>query len=179
MNPKIIELRPLGTWKTVLPLQREHNFHKIKVIRKSFQNDLQKPPKMEPPGTPNHIKSRKNEYSKKHWKTALRKVGSWSHFDPKKGLVFRGANVSKTELWPQNVPQASRRGSQGPKIPKNHEKCLAATTFFMKNGSLCQARISSSSNSFLKMRHGGGLCAQRTGYMWSDAIPDFGYPHVN
>ena len=54
MNPKIIETRPLGTRKTVLPLQREHNFHKIKVIRKSSQNDLQKLPKMEPLGTPNH-----------------------------------------------------------------------------------------------------------------------------
>ena len=82
-----------------------------------------------------------------------------------KGWGFQGEKSPKShksEPWAQNVPQASRRGSQGPKIPKNHEKWLAATTFFMKNGSLCQARISSSSNSLLQMRHGGGLCAQRT-----------------
>ena len=43
----------------------------------------------------------------------------------KKGLVFRGGEVSKSqksEPWAQNVPQASRRGSQAPKIFKNHQK---------------------------------------------------------
>ena len=46
MNPKITEIRPLGASKTVLPLQREHNFHKIEAIRKSSKNHPERVPEM-------------------------------------------------------------------------------------------------------------------------------------
>ena len=50
-----MEIRPLGTRKTVLPLQREHNFHKIKVIRKSTKNHPEKVPEMVPKSSKKHV----------------------------------------------------------------------------------------------------------------------------
>ena len=43
----------------------------------------------------------------------------------KKDYPFRAEKSpksQKSEPWAQNVPQASRRGSQAPKILKNHQK---------------------------------------------------------
>ena len=43
----------------------------------------------------------------------------------KKDYPFRAEKFPKSpksEPWAQNVPQASRRGSQAPKILKNHQK---------------------------------------------------------
>ena len=49
----------------------------------------------------------------------------------KKGLVL-GPETSpksqKSEPWAQNVPQASRRGPQAPKILKNHRKMSSEIT---------------------------------------------------
>ena len=59
---------------------------------------------------------------KKHTKKWMQKL---SKKEPKRTIPFRAEKSpksQKSEPWAQNVPQASRRGSQAPKIPKNHQK---------------------------------------------------------
>ena len=55
LKPKITENRSLGTSKTVLPLQREHNFHKIEAIRKSTKNHPERVPEMVPKSYKMHV----------------------------------------------------------------------------------------------------------------------------
>ena len=85
------------------------------------QKGAQKPPKMEPLGTQNHRKNRKTNTQKTHQKMDAKTIKKGA----KKDYSFRAEKSpksQKSEPWAQNVPQASRRGSQAPKIPKNHQK---------------------------------------------------------
>ena len=79
---------------------------------------------MEPPGTPNHKKSRKTGTQKNTQKTTLQKVGSWSHFDFKSDLFFRTGTVFKItkirDIFKMG-PQASKMSPWAPKIIQNHE----------------------------------------------------------
>ena len=90
-------------------------------VAQGSQKGAQKPPKMEPLGTQNHTKSRKTN-TQKNTKNWMQKV---SNKEFKKGGFFvaeRSPKSQKSEPWAQNVPQASRKGSQAPKIFKNHQK---------------------------------------------------------
>jgi len=55
-------------------------------------------------GHPKSQKIKKSGHSKKHRKTTLQKVGSWSHFDLKKGVGFRSRNVLKITKNPRYLP---------------------------------------------------------------------------
>ena len=88
------------------------------------------------------------------------------------GLVFRGGEVSKIikiRAVGQNMLQASRKGSQAPKIIKNHQnKSPRASKIIQNHENLVtqnqeNPRKKSSRFQEIKMRHGGGLCAQRLG----------------
>ena len=85
------------------------------------QKGAQKPPKMEPLGTQNHRENRKTNTQKTHQKMDAKTIKKGA----KKDYSFRAEKSpksQKSEPWAQNVPQASRRGSQAPKILKNHQK---------------------------------------------------------
>ena len=90
-------------------------------VAQGSQKGAQKPPKIEPLGTQNHKKTRKTN-TQKNIENWMQKV---SKKEPKRTTPFvaeRSPKSQKSEPWAQNVPQASRRGSQAPKIPKNHQK---------------------------------------------------------
>ena len=91
---------------------------------------------------------------------------------PQKGLVFRGGEVSKIikiRALGQNMLQASKRGSQAPKIPKNHQKKSPRASKITQNHENLvtqnqeNPRKKTSRIQEIKMRHGGGLRAQRPG----------------
>ena len=95
---------------------------------------------------------------------------------PQKGLGFQGGQVSKIikiRALGQNMLQASKRGSQAPKILKNHQKkSPRASTLTQNHENLVTKNpenpIKKTSRiQEIKKRHGGGLCAQRTGYIYT------------
>ena len=90
----------------------------------------------------------------------------------KNEVPFRGGEVTKIikiRALGQNMPQASKRGSQAPKILKNHQKkSPRASTLTQNHENLVtqnqeNPRKQTSRIQEIKKRHGGGLCAQRTG----------------
>ena len=90
----------------------------------------------------------------------------------KKGLLFQGGKVSKItkiRALGQNMPQASKRGSQAPKIRKNHQKMSPRASKITQNHANLvtqnQENLRKQTSRFqeIKMRHGGGICAQRPG----------------
>ena len=92
--------------------------------------------------------------------------------DLKKDYPFRpekSPKSQKSEPWAQNVPQASRKGSQAPKMRKNHKKMSPrASKIIQYHENLVtqnheNPRNKTSRIQEIKNRHGGGLCAQRTG----------------
>ena len=136
-----------------------------KVIQKASQN-----------GVPRHPKShkiKKNGHSKKHWKTRLQKVGSGSHFDLKKGMPLSPGNVSKITKIQDivnmglQVSQHSQKSSKNePPGFQNHSKSWESGNPKSRNLiTQNQKNPEKKTSSFqeIKMRHGGGLCAQRTG----------------
>ena len=88
-----------------------------------------KAPKKEPKSLPKWslwapkiTKKTEKQTLKKHTKKWMQKL---SKKEPKRTTPFvaeRSPKSQKSEPWAQNVPQASRRGSQAPKILKNHQK---------------------------------------------------------
>ena len=71
---------------------------------------------------PKITKKQEKRTLKKNTKNWMQKV---SKKEPKRTTPFvaeRSPKSQKSEPWAQNVPQASRRGSQAPKILKNHEE---------------------------------------------------------
>ena len=93
----------------------------------------------------------------------------------KKGVLFQGGKVSKItkiRALGQNMLQASKRGSQSPKILKNHQKMSPRASKITQNHehlvtqSQENPRKQTSRIQEIKMRHGGGLCAQRPGYVF-------------
>ena len=92
--------------------------------------------------------------------------------DLKKDSPFRGGELSKIKkirALGQNMLQASKRGSQSPKILKNHQKMSPRASKIIQNHENLvtqnqeNPRNKTSRIQEIKMRHGGGLCAQRTG----------------
>jgi len=92
--------------------------------------------------------------------------------DFKKDYPFRPEKSPKSqtsEPWAQNVPQASRRGSQAPKILKNHQKKSPRASKIIQNQENLvtqnpeNPRKKTPRIQEIKKRHGGGICAQRTG----------------
>jgi len=90
----------------------------------------------------------------------------------KNEVPFRGGEVTKIikiRALGQNMLQASKRGSQAPKILKNHQKkSPRASTITQNHENLVtqnqeNPRKKTSRIQEIKMRHGGGLCAQRPG----------------
>ena len=63
----------------------------------------------------------------------------------------RSPKSQKSEPWAQNVPQASRRGSQAPKIPKNCPKITLKWCF--RAPQIQKLRLQTCSEN----RHGGGI----------------------
>ena len=91
---------------------------------------------------------------------------------PQKGLGFRGGEVSKIikiRALGQNMLQASKRGSQAPKIFKNPQKMSPRASKITQNHENLvtqnQENLRKQTSRFqeIKMRHGGGKCAQRPG----------------
>ena len=91
----------------------------------------------------------------------------------KNEVPFRGGKVSKIikiRALGQNMLQASKRGFQAPKILKNHQKMSPRASKITQNHENLvtqnqeNPRKKTSSIQEIKMRHGGGLCAQRPGY---------------
>ena len=71
---------------------------------------------------PYFAKSAFQKGTRKCTKKCIQKV---SKKEPKRDCFFRGVvspKSQKSEPWAQNVPQASRRGSQAPKMLKNRQK---------------------------------------------------------
>ena len=60
-------------------------------VAQGSQKGAKKPPKMEPPGTPNHQKTRKMSTQKNNEKLDAKSLKKGA----KKGLFFQGAEVSK------------------------------------------------------------------------------------
>ena len=93
------------------------------------------------------------------------KIGSKKYQKRAKNwLLFRTETApksQKSEPWAQNVPQASRRGPQAPKILKNHQKMSSKITQNYEN--LVTRNQENPRKKNFKKWHGGGLCAQRTG----------------
>ena len=92
--------------------------------------------------------------------------------DTKNACPFRAENSpksQKSEPWAQNVPQASKRGSQASKIFKNHQKKHHRASKIIQNHENLvtqnqeNPRKKTSRIQEIKMRHGGGLRAQRPG----------------
>ena len=92
--------------------------------------------------------------------------------DLKNGLVFRTGNVlkiTKIRALGQNLLQASTRGSQAPKIFKNPQKMSPRASKITQNHENLvthnqeNPRKENSRIQEIKMRHGGGLRAQRPG----------------
>ena len=52
----------------------------------------------------------------------MQKVSKMSEKGTTPFVAERSPKSQQSELWAQNAPQASRRGSQAPKILKNHQK---------------------------------------------------------
>ena len=129
---------------------------------------------MEPPGTPNLQQSRKVG-TQKTSKNNTAKSRLLVENDLKRGAGAFAPKTSpksqKSEPWAQNVPQASRRGSQAPKILKNHQKKSPRASKITQNHENLvtqkqeNPRKKTSRIQEIKMRHGGGLCAQRPGYI--------------
>ena len=72
-------------------------------------------------GHPKSQTNKKNEHSKKHKKHDAKSIKKGA----KNEVPFRGGKVSKIikiRALGQNMLQASKRGSQAPKIFKNHQK---------------------------------------------------------
>ena len=106
-------------------------------------------PILEPLGTPNHKKSRKTGTQKntKNW------IQTVSHFDLKNEVLFRAETAPKShksESWAQDVPPSLQKSSNTQKNEKRHSMPSAIWSPKIK-------KIRE------KMRHGGGLRAQRTG----------------
>ena len=82
-------------------------------------------------------------------------------------MAERSPKSQKSEPWAQNVPQACRRGSQAPKILKNHQQMSPRASKITQNHEnlVTQNQENPRKKTFqeIKLRHGGGLCAQRTG----------------
>ena len=78
MNPKITEHRPLGTSKTVLSLQREHNFHKIEAIRKSTKNHPERVPEMVPKSYKMHVWEPWKMQAEKVYPNLRKVIPKWS-----------------------------------------------------------------------------------------------------
>ena len=85
MNPKITEIRSLGTSKTVLPLQREHNFHKIMVIRKSTKNHPEKVPEIVPKSPKKHVWEPWKMQAEKVYPNLRKVIPKWSQHGPQMG----------------------------------------------------------------------------------------------
>ena len=92
--------------------------------------------------------------------------------EPQKGLLFRGGEVSKIikiRALGQNMLQASKRGSRASKILKNTQKMSPRASKITQNHENLvtrnQENLRKQTSRFqeIKMRHGGGLCAQRPG----------------
>ena len=90
----------------------------------------------------------------------------------KNKVDFRGGKVSKItkiRALGQNMPQASKKGSQAPKIRKNPQKMTPRVSKIIQNHENLvtqnqeNPRKKTSRIQEIKMRHGGGLCAQRPG----------------
>ena len=86
--------------------------------------------------------------------------------DLKKDYPFRAERSpksQKSEPWASNVAQASRRGSQAPKILKNHQKKSPRASKIIQNHENLvtqnpeNPRKKTSRIQEIKMRHGGGL----------------------
>ena len=70
-------------------------------------------------GHPKSQKIKKSGHSKKHWKTTLQKVGSWSILTSKRDWAFRAENVPKITKIRDVVkmgPQASKMSPWAPKM---------------------------------------------------------------
>ena len=119
-------------------------------VAQGSQKGGKKPPKMEPLGTQNHKKNRKPNTQKKHQKMDAKTIKKGA----KKDYPFRAEKSpksQKSEPWAQNVPQASRRGSQAPKIPKNGPKITLKWCF--RAPQIQKLRLQTCSEN----RHGGGI----------------------
>ena len=90
----------------------------------------------------------------------------------KNEVPFRGGEVTKItkiRALGQNMLQASKRGSQAPEILKNHQKMSPRASKIIQNHENLvtpnqeNPRKQTSRIQEIKMRHGGGLCAQRPG----------------
>ena len=91
----------------------------------------------------------------------------------KNEVPFRGGEVTKIikiRALGQNVLQVSKRGSQAPKIFKNHQEMNSRPSKIIQNQENLvtqnqdNPRKKTSRIQEIKMRHGGGICAQRPGY---------------
>jgi hypothetical protein len=128
-----------------------------------FQLFFQRPraPKREPKWEPKWslralkiIKIKKKGIQKTIKNTTLQKVGYWLHFEVKMGILFRGRSAPKITTIPEILkmgPRASKMGPRASKMTKNHDSDLPKS-----RKSHCKPA---------QNWHGGGLCAQRTGYI--------------
>ena len=100
---------------------------------------------------PKSQKISNSEHSKSVKNITLQKVGAWSHFDLKNDLLFRAGSVLKiTKIRDifKIGPQVSKMSPWPPKMTQNHKSDHPKSRKFWGS----------------KKWHGGGLCAQRTGY---------------
>ena len=136
------------------------------LILTHFQLFFQWPkaPKKEPKSLPKSSlwapkikKKQEKQTLKKTLKIGCKKYQKRSQKGTAPFVAERSPKSQKSEPWAQNVPQASRRGPQAPKILKNHQKMSPRTSKITQNHENLVTQ-----NQEIKMRHGGGLCAQRT-----------------
>ena len=83
--------------------------------------------------SPKISKTQEKRTLKKNTKKGMQKV---SKMTSKREVFFvaeRSPKSQKSEPWAQNVPQASRRGSQAPKILKNHQKMSPRASKIIQN----------------------------------------------
>jgi len=103
-------------------VQSKHTSSFSRFGRKSDPKSL---PKWSP-RAPQITQNQEKQALKKTLKNNTAKSGFVVAFCPQKGtppfVAERSPKSQKSEHWAQNVFQASRRGSQAPKILKNHQK---------------------------------------------------------